>query len=209
MNREPFEIDDAKELAAMDRVLAIQRAAHLNEPCASEAQRRARLDRLLRMIKSNRAAIEAEISADFGGRSDVETLAFETLSCVEEIRHTLKHLRRWMRPQRRPVALSTWPARASVLRQPLGVIGIIVPWNYPLYLAVSPIVGAMGAGNRIMVKMSEHAPRFSRLFADLVAETFREDEVFVVTGGASWPRPSPRRRSTTCSSPGRPPWGAT
>lgn len=181
----PFGAQDTDALAALDRVLALQRNAHLRAPYPDEALRRDRLQRLLALVKTNREAFASAISADFGGRSKVETLAFEVLTCVDDIRHTLKHLRRWMEPQRRAVGLTTWPARARLLRQPLGVIGVIVPWNYPLYLAVSPIVGALGAGNRVMVKMSEHTPRFSALFADLVAKAFAEDEVFVVNGGAA------------------------
>ncbi len=171
-------------LATLTRVLALQRAAHRAEPFPDLHRRRQRLDRLLAMIKDNAAEIETAICADFGNRSRDETLAFETLSCVQEIRHSRKHLAAWMRPERRPVALTSWPGRAEIIRQPLGVIGIVVPWNYPLFIAVSPLVGALAAGNRAMLKMSEFTPAFSALFARLIADTFKEDEVHVVNGSA-------------------------
>jgi acyl-CoA reductase-like NAD-dependent aldehyde dehydrogenase len=88
-----------------------------------------------------------------------------------------------MRTERRPVAWWSLPGRARLVRQPLGVAGIIVPWNYPLYLAVSPLTAALAAGNRAMLKMSEHAPRFGALFESLVARTFGAEEVHVVNGG--------------------------
>ncbi len=88
----------------------------------------------------------------------------------------------WMRAERRSVAWWSLPGGARLLRQPLGVIGIIVPWNYPLYLAVSPLTGALAAGNRAMLKMSEHTPRFGALFESLVVRTFGADEVVVFNG---------------------------
>jgi coniferyl-aldehyde dehydrogenase len=74
-------------------------------------------------------------------------------------------------------------ANAEIIPQPLGVVGVIVPWNYPLFLAVSPMIGAIGAGNRVMVKMSEYTPKFSALFARMMEETFSPEEVYVATGG--------------------------
>lgn len=177
------QMDDAAAIANLQRVLAVQKAAHVADAYPSEAVRRNRLDRLLAMIRDNQAAIEDTIFADFGGRSKDETLALEILSCVEEIKHTAKKFPKWMKSERRPVALASLPGSNQVIKQPLGVIGVIVPWNYPLFLAISPIVGALAAGNRVIVKMSEFTPRFSALFADMVARSFKEDELFVVNGG--------------------------
>lgn len=177
-------IESTTTVAELERVLALQKAAYLANPYPSEAQRQDALDRLLNLLRLNTEAIEEAISEDFGSRSRDETYAFEVLSSTEEIRHTKRSLRKWMKREKRPVSWTSWPARAEIIRQPLGVIGIIVPWNYPLYLAVSPIVGALSAGNRVMVKMSEFTPRFSQLFAELVASSFAEDELFIVTGEA-------------------------
>lgn len=177
-------IDGAAAIANLERVLKSQKAAHLAHAYPDEATRRDRLGRLLAMIRTNQSAIEDAICADFGHRSKDETLALEILSCVEEIRHTSKRFAKWMKSERRPVALASLPGRNEIIKQPLGVVGVIVPWNYPLYLAISPIAGALAAGNRVMVKMSEFTPRFSSLFADMVARTFKEDELFVVTGEA-------------------------
>ena len=88
-----------------------------------------------------------------------------------------------MRPERKAVSFWFQPGRAQVVKQPLGVVGIIVPWNYPIFLAVGPLVSALAAGNRVMVKMSELAPRLGELFATLISSTFPEDHVAVVNGG--------------------------
>jgi coniferyl-aldehyde dehydrogenase len=138
---------------------------------------------LQQLVAENEVAIEQAIDADFGGRPRMETQIAEIFPSLAEIRGALKHGARWMRP--RGVWVSKWflPARAHVLPRPLGVVGVIVPWNYPLYLAVGPLVGALVAGNRALVKMSEYTPAFSRLFAELAAKYFPAEEVDVITGG--------------------------
>ncbi|MGH8721866.1 MAG: aldehyde dehydrogenase family protein, partial [Burkholderiales bacterium] len=98
------------------------------------------------------------------------------------ISHARRRLRRWMRAERRPVAWWSLPGRARLLRQPIGVVGIIVPWNYPLYLAVSPLTAALAAGNRAMLKISEHTPRFGALLESAVSRSFAPEEVLVVNG---------------------------
>jgi aldehyde dehydrogenase (NAD+)/coniferyl-aldehyde dehydrogenase len=118
-------------------------------------------------------------------RAAEETELLEQFTSLDGIAHARRSLRAWMRAERRSVAWWSLPGGARLLRQPLGVVGIIVPWNYPLYLAVSPLTGALAAGNRAMLKMSEHTPRFGALFESLVARAFRADEVLVVNGDAS------------------------
>ncbi|MDD5175017.1 MAG: coniferyl aldehyde dehydrogenase [Sterolibacterium sp.] len=174
----------ASEAASdLQRVFALQRAAHLADPYPSEAVRRDRLERLLAMIKDNSAAIEDTICADYGHRSKDETMGFEILNCVLDVRHTLKLFPKWMKTERRPVALTSFPGRAEIVKQPLGVVGVVVPWNYPLFLAITPISAALAAGNRVMVKMSADTPSFSALFAEMVARTFKPEEMSAVTGG--------------------------
>src|SRR5690606_31972622 len=142
-----------------------------------------RLRRLLRLILDNEAEIENAIDDDFGGRPAMETQIAEIFPSVTAIRGALRSGRRWMRPRRAAVTKWFLPARARIVPRPLGVVGIVAPWNYPLYLVVGPLVDALAAGNRAMVKPSEHTPRFSALLAGLVAERFAADELAVVTGG--------------------------
>lgn len=184
MNTQAVESPESIALADLERVFSIQRAAHLAQPYPDAEVRKQRLVRLEKTILDSRSVIEDAISADFGNRSKMETLALEILSSIEDIRHAKKRLSTWMKKERRPGSLNTWPGRAEIIKQPLGVIGIVVPWNYPLFLAISPLVGALAAGNRAMLKMSEFTPRFSQLFAELIAKTFAEDEVHVITGSA-------------------------
>ena len=167
------------------QALELQRRAFAVDPDPLPAERRERLARLARMLRKNAAGIHDAISADFGMRSAEETELLEHFTSLEGIAHARGNLRSWMRAERRPVAWWSLPGSARLLRQPLGVVGIIVPWNYPLYLAVSPLTAALAAGNRAMLKMSEHTPRFSALFESLVAKAFRADEIVIVNGDAA------------------------
>ena len=160
------------------------REAAVRDPHPDWRSRAALLDALERLIRENAAAIANAISADFGNRSQHETQLLELFPSFEAIRHARRHLKSWMRPERRAVSMWFLPGRARVLHQPLGVVGIIVPWNYPLMLAVGPLVAALSAGNRVMVKMSEYTPATSELFALLVSKYFSDDEVVVVQGDA-------------------------
>ncbi|HJT98634.1 MAG TPA: aldehyde dehydrogenase family protein, partial [Rhodanobacteraceae bacterium] len=153
-------------------------------PLPDWSTRAARLRKLAALLRDNRDAIAAAIDADFGRRPVEETDLLEIFPSVSAIRHALRNGRRWMRPRRRWANFLFLPAQTAVRPQPLGVVGIIAPWNYPLYLAVGPLTDALAAGNRVMIKTSEFTPRFSALFAELVARAFRGDEVAVINGGA-------------------------
>ena len=165
-------------------VFQIQRAAYDAAPFAEWDERRNRLERLRCLLEDNEGEIETAIDSDFAGRPRIETQIAEIFPSLAEIRGAIGHGRRWMKP--RSAGVSKWflPARANVVPRPLGVVGIIVPWNYPLFLAVSPLVAALVAGNRAMVKMSEFTPAFSELFQRLIGSAFRANEVAVITGGA-------------------------
>src|SRR6185312_856369 len=154
------------------------------QPMPDWATRAHRLRALEKMLLEQREAFAAAINADFGCRPREETDLLEIYPSLSAIRHTLSKGRRWMKPRRRLADLLFLPARIEMRPQPRGVVGIIVPWNYPLYLAGGPLVDALGAGNRAMLKMSEFTPRFSALFAEQVARHFKPDEVTVVTGDA-------------------------
>ena len=162
----------------------VQRSAYDADPFPEWDVRRDRLERLRRLIVDNEAEIEDAIDADFGGRPRAETQIGEVFPSLSEVLAAQRKGRRWMRP--RGARVSKWflPARAQIMPRPLGVVGIIVPWNYPLYLAIGPLVSALAAGNRAMIKLSEYTPGFSALFARLVAASFKPEELVVVTGGA-------------------------
>ena len=160
------------------------RTAQRRQAMPDWATRASRLRALDAMLRSNRERIIDAIHADFGCRPRQETELLEFFPSLSGIRHALSKGRRWMKPRRRLADLLFLPGRTELRPQPLGVIGIIVPWNYPLYLAAGPLVDALVAGNRAMVKMSEFTPRFSALFAELVSQHFKPDEVTVVNGDA-------------------------
>lgn len=141
-----------------------------------------RLDRLARLraaVSDNEARFEAAISADFGHRSSTETAIAESLLVLGEIKHAAKHLKKWMAPRRVSTALQFMPARNRLIPQPLGVVGIIAPWNYPLQLTLAPTVGALAAGNRVMIKPSELVPRFSALLKEVLSAKFDASEIMV------------------------------
>jgi coniferyl-aldehyde dehydrogenase len=165
------------------RIFDLQHRASRQGPAAGLELRRDRLERLRSVVAGNEAALAEAISKDFGVRSRTETELLEIVPTLNAIRHARKNLARWMRPERRRIDPLFQPASARVRHEPLGVIGIISPWNYPLQLALSPLVDALAAGNRAMVKPSELTPAFSELLRRLVAERFDEAEVAVITGG--------------------------
>ena len=128
-------------------------------------------------------AFARAISEDYGNRSLPETVLGEVVPTLDGIGHAIRELPRWMRPQRRRVGLRYQPGRAWVEYQPLGCVGVISPWNYPLLLSLSPLTDALAAGNRVILKPSETTPRFSALLARVLADVFDPAQVAVVTGG--------------------------
>lgn len=146
--------------------------------------RRRRLDALTAMLREHLGEWEAAVSADFGHRSPHETRLLEIFPTLDAIRHSRRHLARWMRPQHRSIALMFQPASTQVRYQPLGLVGVVTPWNYPIYLAFGPLISAFTAGNRAMLKMSELTPQTAHLMATLSARYFEADELAVVGGEA-------------------------
>lgn len=151
----------------------------------SRAVREDRLRRLAGMLETHAEKFSACISDDFGGRSMTEIRITETMMLTSAIRHARGHLKHWMKPRRAATALAFMPGRSMLIRQPLGVIGIISPWNYPLQLAVAPLIGALAAGNRAILKPSELTPAFSAALLDGLAGAFVPEEVGVITGDSS------------------------
>jgi coniferyl-aldehyde dehydrogenase len=164
--------------------LARLRAAHLAH-IPGYSERLAALERLEAAVRKYRDQLVAACSADFGRRAPLETLGADVLVSLDEIKHARRHLRQWMRPQRRAVNLSFRPARGEVRYAPLGVVGIVAPWNYPFQLAIVPLANALAAGNRVMIKPSEFPPAVSAMLARMLGEIFFPDEVVVVQGDAA------------------------
>lgn len=168
----------------LNSLFAQQREAYSAHPFPLLAQRHQWLNSLRDMLSREREVLIDAISQDFSHRSPDETLFAELMPSLHSIDYTLKHLKRWMKPSSRHVGVMFQPANAKVVYQPLGVIGVVVPWNYPLYLAMGPLIGALAAGNRVMLKLSEYTPASGRLLKDLLGRIFPEDMVTVVLGDA-------------------------
>ena len=169
----------------LTRALERMRAAFRKDMAPSLATRRDRLARLAHMTKRHAPDIMDTANADFGHRSRHETLIADLLAVDEAVRYAQRNLRDWMRPRRVPTDIKYRPGFNRLISQPLGVVGIVAPWNYPYQLSMLPALGALAAGNRVMIKPSELAPRTAALMARIVGESFADDEMMVFPGDAS------------------------
>lgn len=176
--------ESKREIQNLNQVLNAQKQAFRENPMPSLNERLANLKRLKAMVLKYENEICDAINADFSSRSKDETLIAEIMSVVSGINYCMKNLKRWMKPEKRHVNLLFQPASAKVVYQPKGVVGIVVPWNYPVFLALGPLCFALAAGNRAMVKMSEYTPRTSALIDKIISETFDASLVSVITGEA-------------------------
>jgi len=170
--------------AELANLLEKQRRSFVDDGPPSAAVRRNRIDRLLAMVLDNVDAFTEAMAQDFGTRSRAASLATEMIGIVPVVEHTRSHVRQWMRPSRLLRAARLVGLRAEVQPSPLGVVGIIGPWNFPLQLVVVPAAAAFAAGNRVMVKMSEITAHTADLMQQLAPKYFDENEFAVVTGGA-------------------------
>lgn len=173
---------DAERLMAL---LETQRAAFLRDGSPSLASRRADLAKLKHALINRREAIEEAIDSDFGHRSRHETAIMEIFSVVSGIDYVRKNLRRFMRRERRHVSLHMQFGRAWIEYQPVGVVGVISPWNYPVNLSLMPVVTAIAAGNRVMLKPSKLTPATNAVLASMFGEIFPEERVLLVNGDGS------------------------
>ncbi|AGN11264.1 coniferyl aldehyde dehydrogenase [Simiduia agarivorans] len=176
-------LDQEISSQALADLLAAQRASYAQNPMPSAAERRANLARLRAMALDNQDALMEAMNADFSARSRHEMLLAEFLSVSELTKYLSKRLAKWMKPEKRHLALHMQPGKARVYYQPLGVVGIMVPFNYPLFLALGPLATALAAGNHAMIKMPEATPKTSALLAELIAQTFSPAHVTVINGG--------------------------
>ena len=171
------------ELSEIAELVSRVRAGAAAGLLASEEARVTQLRQLKRLLEENDARISDALAADLG-KSPVESYATETSFVVGEVEHAIEHLGQWMQPTRVRVPLTLRPGNARVVRQPLGVVLIVAPWNYPVHLTFAPLVGALSAGNTAILKPSEAAPATSTLIAELVPKYLDGRLVQVVEGGA-------------------------
>jgi len=164
------------------RVYKLQRDAYLRAPYPSLGERKARLDALERVLLENTDAIAEAIAQDFGHRSVEESKILEIFPVIDGLRHTRKKLRKWIKPQRRPISWLFATGSNRLIPQPKGVVGIVSPWNYPLFLTLSPLISVLAAGNRAMIKMASNSQHLCRLLADKFSEVFPEDVVAILPG---------------------------
>jgi len=144
--------------------------------------RAAQLDGLLKMLAAEEQAISEALSADVG-KPTLEAWIAEISDCVNGTKYIKKNLRKWMKPERVSTALAAMPGKSRIIREPLGVVLVITPWNYPFSLAINPIAGALAAGNCVVVKPSEVAPATSVLLARLLPKYLDQEAVAVIEGG--------------------------
>ena len=163
----------------LERVFVAQQAAFRADPDPGIGKRQQSIRRLKQQISRYQDLLSEAMSQDFGFRSADESKMLDLLGSVLEANHALSHLRRWMKPSRRRTELLFLSNSLVVTYQPKGVVGIIVPWNFPVYLAVGPLVAALAAGNRVMLKMPEITPATNAVFSRMLGEVFHEDEVAV------------------------------
>ena len=159
-----------------------QRAAYLKNPCLSLEDRLYTLKQLERVLVENQERIADALSKDFGHRSTHETRILEIYPAVSGLRHARRKLRTWMKEQRRHVSFTFLGARNRAIPQPKGVVGIIAPWNYPLFLVLSPLTSALAAGNRCMIKMAANSQTLCTLLHELFSSVFEEDLVAILPG---------------------------
>lgn len=180
---------DAAAIVDMRAAFAVQRQAFVSDRDPSLAERRSRIERLIGMLMTHRESISAALTQDFGVHPVPASDLIEVLGLVGRASYVLEHLETWMKPQPRevdPATLGT--ARAYVKSQPKGVVGNMVPWNFPFDLSIGPMIDMLAAGNRVIVKPSEYTPACAGLLREMVAATFDPDLVHVVVGGVALAR---------------------
>jgi coniferyl-aldehyde dehydrogenase len=169
-------------LALLER----QREDYLAEGVVSPARRRDRIERAIGLLKTHQDRLVEAMRDDFGHRIEHQSLFTDIAGSIGPLRHAQENLQKWMRPEKRkvgPFPLNLLGAKARVEYQPLGVVGVISPWNFPVNLTFTPLAGILAAGNRCMIKPSEYTPATSAVMAEIFPTAFDELEIAVVTGG--------------------------
>ena len=173
-------------VAQMQDLLDRQKQSYLAEGLVSAATRNDRLERAANLLINNGDKLVEAMCADFGHRSEQQSLFTDVAASIGPLRHAQKHLKGWMKSEKRkagPFPLNLLGAKARIDYQPLGVVGVISPWNFPVNLTFTPLAGILAAGNRCMIKPSEFTPATSEVMAELIGEAFDQTEIAVLTGG--------------------------
>lgn len=187
--------DDSRAIAELEEIVDRQRAEFLKNPSPALEERQALLGTLAQMILGHRVQIEEALSADFGTHPALATDLIEVLGVAGRAAYAAEQLPGWMAMEERAAdAMVYGSGRAYVQPQPKGVVGNIVPWNFPFDLSVGPLVEMLAAGNRVVIKPSEHAPACAALLRDMVHASFDRDRVDVVVGGVDLARAFSRVR---------------
>ena len=176
-------MSDQNAIKSLRTAFEAQRQAFAADRHPSLHERRQRIEALMGMMLANRDKIGAALSSDFGAHPVPATDLIEVLGVLARARYVLEHLEEWMAPSLRHTEASLGTARAYVQSQPKGVVGNIVPWNFPFDLSVGPMIEMLAAGNRVIVKPSEYTPACAALLHEMVAATYPADLVHVAVGG--------------------------
>ena len=174
-------------VAIQDELLAsldLQKKAYQASLMTTCDQRVQLLMALKQALLLNQSELVSALSLDYGHRAEGDSIIADILPSIAHINYTIKHLKKWMKPQRRHAGLMISPASVTVHYQPLGVIGIIAPWNFPVILSINPLTTAIAAGCRAMIKLSEFTPNTNKVLKTILASVFEIDTVLVVEGAA-------------------------
>ena len=178
------ELDNQQAISQLDEALLIQNKAFISQPYLSAKTRIDDLLQLKNAILNYQTPLLNALSKDFGCRSVDDSKMADLMPTIMGIKYAIKHIKKWMKPSKRHVAFLFQPAKAFVMYQPLGVVGIITPWNYPLFLSLGPLTTALAAGNRAIIKMSEFTPATNQIITEMLASIFSSNKVAVIQGGS-------------------------
>ncbi len=159
-----------------------QKKQFLSKPYRSYEDRISDLKKLKNLLLDNQDAFVDALNKDFGSRSADDTKIGDIITTISGINYTMKNLKSWMKPKKCKVDLLFQPAKAYVMFQPVGVVGVVVPWNYPVFLSIGPLATALAAGNCVMLKMSEFTPATGALLASLIQTEFKKEQIAIVGG---------------------------
>ncbi|SDG83848.1 coniferyl-aldehyde dehydrogenase [Vibrio xiamenensis] len=182
VNLNRWQREHVRTQVEMRQLFSQVKTLYSSDPFPHYRQRIQRLKTLKQALLENQQALVDALAQDYGHRSEFDCLIGDVLPSLRHLNYSLKHLRGWMKAQRRRAGSLLAPSKVKVEYQPLGVVGVMVPWNFPIFLSLGPIITALAAGNRVMVKLSEHTPKTNAILRDVFAEL--EDDVFPIEGDA-------------------------
>lgn len=177
-----FEPPHAQAVNELESWFDALKHAYQQDPMPSFSQRKQRLLALKKQLSRYQDVLAQAMSDDFAGRSVTESKMADVLAPILDINHVVRHLKGWMKPRRRATELMFKGNKLELRYQPKGVVGIICPWNFPIYLSVGPLITALAAGNRCMIKMPPNCPKTSQILRQMLSEIFPQDLVCVVDG---------------------------